>query len=300
MVLVTKKAKTPPIHHQKRHGQHHKRTKPYEKTYWPYLPLLAIAGISLVINFAWTGLSQPVQMGGAVLGASTGFTQQALLTETNQDRAEQHIGSLTLDGQLTTAAQAKADDMAAKNYWAHNAPDGTTPWKFVQDSGYRYVAAGENLAYGFADSDQVLKAWMNSAEHRANVLNGAYQNVGFGVARPANYQGAHDQVIVVALYGKPIASVAGVAPNQTANDLPARQMTRVDLYAGNVLPGALTIVIVTATAAAALFVWRHLRFARRVFVHSEEFIVRHPMLDVALVTVAAAGVLLSRTAGFIH
>jgi hypothetical protein len=213
MVLVTKKQKTLPIHHQKRHGSHHKHTKPYERTYWPYLPLFAIIGLSFIINFAWTGLSASK---ANVLGASDGITQDVLLLETNKDRHADHAGSLTLDNQLAAAAQAKAQDMADKNYWSHNAPDGTTPWKFITQTGYQYYAAGENLAYGFANSDQVVRGWMNSREHRTNLLNSAYSNVGFGVVEAPSYQGKPKQTIVVAMYGQPTTE-KNYAPSLNGN-----------------------------------------------------------------------------------
>ncbi len=297
MVLVTKKQQTPPIHHQKRHGNHHKRTKPYEKTYWPFLPMLAIAGVTVMLNLAWPALSS--QAPGRVLGASTGITQYALLAETNQDRQAEHAGALTINSALAQAAQAKAEDMAANNYWAHVSPSGTSPWQFINQTGYQYRSAGENLAYGFSNSDDVVRGWMNSREHRMNLLNTTYQNVGFGVVQAANYQGAKQQTIVVALYGQPTTD-SDIAPALTGNDLPSKQIARVDMYAGNALPGALYIVLVVTFIALAAVLLRHSKFAHKAFVYSEAFIVHHPMLDIVLVSIAAAGILVSRTAGFIH
>jgi hypothetical protein len=297
MVLVTKKQRTLPIHHQKRHGDHHKRTKPYEKTYWPYLPLLAVAGVTMMLNLAWPAISSHAT--GNVLGASTGITQYALLTDTNHDRQVEHAGNLTLNTDLAAAAQAKAQDMASKNYWSHVSPNGTSPWQFINQTGYRYRAAGENLAYGFTNSDEVVRGWMNSREHRTNLLNTAYQNVGFGVVQAPSFQGSKQQTIVVAMYGQPTAD-SGIAPSVVGNDLPSKQVVRLDLYAGNALPGALYMLLAVTFLAASVIVLRHVKLAHRAFAYSEAFIVRHPMLDVVMVTIAAAGILFSRTAGFIH
>jgi len=299
MVLVTKKAKTPPIHHQKRSAHHHKRGKHYEKTYWPYLPLLAIAGLAIILNFVWVGLSGGHH--GQVLGAATGnITTDGLLTETNQDRIGNRVGSLTIDSLLTEAAQAKANDMVAQNYWAHVSPEGKSPWQFVNQSGYKYTAAGENLAYGFANNSEVLKAWMNSSEHRENLLNWRYQNVGFGIAKAPSFQGQPDQTIVVAMYGRPTNNTAGIAPSLLGNDLPQRQVARVDILAGNAVPGLLAIVVAVSTIAGLVIVFRHVRFAHRAFVYSEEFIVRHPKIDLVLLVIVSGGVLVTRTVGFIH
>ena len=300
MVLISKKQKSLPVHHQKRQGSHHKHTKPYERTYWPYLPLLAIAGIAIVANILWVSLPQHYgNSSGAVLGLSVGITQDALLFDTNRDRSEQATDDLTIDPQLSAAAQAKAQAMATNDYWSHISPSGVTPWSFIDQSGYQYRAAGENLAYGFSNSADVVRGWMNSSEHRANLLNSAYQNVGFGIVKTAHYQGAAAQTIVVALYGQP-DKAAGVAPSLSGNDLPARQVARLDLFAGNALPGAFTLLVLITAVAGSIFTIRHLRFVHRAVVYSEDFIIHHPMLDVVMVSLTAAGILLSRTAGFIH
>lgn len=104
-----------------------------------------------------------------------------LISFTNQKRAENGLKSLSENQQLTEAASKKADDMFAKNYWAHNSPEGTTPWVFIKQSGYNYVYAGENLARGFNSSSDVVNAWMSSPNHRANILSGNYKDVGFSV-----------------------------------------------------------------------------------------------------------------------
>ena len=108
-------------------------------------------------------------------GIKSDFSRSVLLNDTNAQRAGQKQAPLTLDPQLTAAAQAKAEDMATSNYWAHNSPDGKTPWTFISASGYQYQTAGENLAYGFSSASDTVTGWMNSPEHRANILNADYQ-----------------------------------------------------------------------------------------------------------------------------
>jgi hypothetical protein len=96
--------------------------------------------------------------------------------------------------------------MIANDYWAHDAPDGTTPWFFVAQAGYDYLSAGENLAHGFATSDETVNSadgWMNSPLHRANIMNASYEEVGFGIANGANFQGG-ESTVVVAMYGDPV------------------------------------------------------------------------------------------------
>ena len=148
-----------------------------------------------------------------VLAYATNINRGDLLAETNAARAQNGLGALSLNGQLNTAGQNKAQHMIANNYWAHVAPDGTQPWYFFEQAGYSYQSAGENLAYGFDSSSGTVTAWMNSASHRANIL-GDYQDVGFGIANGETYQGAPNTV-VVAHYGKPRASTPPPAPAPT-------------------------------------------------------------------------------------
>jgi uncharacterized protein YkwD len=204
MVLVASKPKrsTPPVHHLKRTGQHHKSSKHYGKAYWPYLPLLVIVVLGITFS-SWLSHAQR-----NVLGYATEMSATALLNGTNSQRSSNGLGALALNGQLNAAAQAKANDMAARDYWSHNTPDGATPWTFIVHAGYSYQAAGENLAYGFGNSSETISGWMNSPEHRANILNGNYADVGFGIANTASYQGTGPETIVVAMYGKPTAAAA--------------------------------------------------------------------------------------------
>lgn len=152
-----------------------------------------------------------------VLGYATSMTVSDLWQGTNNQRTSNGLGSLALNDQLISAAQAKANDMAARDYWSHNTPEGNPPWVFFDAAGYSYEAAGENLAYGFDTSDAAITGWMNSPGHRANILNGVYTEVGFATANSANYQGTGPETIVVAMYAKPqVASAVAAAPSTPA------------------------------------------------------------------------------------
>lgn len=125
----------------------------------------------------------------------------ALVEETNQHRIDQHLSDLTPNPVLEKAAQLKANDMAQKGYFAHNAPDGKTPWYWFEQVGYDYAAAGENLAVNFTDSKDVTLAWMASPSHRANILNGNYSEIGIATAHGV-YKGK-DAIFVVEEFGRP-------------------------------------------------------------------------------------------------
>lgn len=101
---------------------------------------------------------------------------------TNTDRDVNHIGQLTVSPTLTAIAQAKANDMAQKGYFAHVSPEGRDPWYWFKEGGYLFTFAGENLAVDFSDSADVERAWMNSPTHRANILNGHFTQIGIATA----------------------------------------------------------------------------------------------------------------------
>lgn len=268
--------------------------------------MLMIVGAGLLVNSVWSA--------NGVLGVKSDFSHQTLLSETNARRSGEKQVSLILDPQLSAAAQAKAEDMARHNYWAHNSPDGRTPWTFITASGYQYQTAGENLAYGFSGASDTITGWMNSPEHRANILNTAYRNVGFGVARSLNYQGQGPETIVVAEYGQPVDAAATVTfnvpdPSTTASnvqgitgntELSARPVSRIQLVTNGQASWSLAAVSALAGAALALFIARHSLRLHRALVRGEAFITHHPLLDIAIVFIFTTGFVLSRASGVIR
>jgi uncharacterized protein YkwD len=195
----TTKGLKPPKRHQ---------AKMHAKIYWPYLPLIAI-----LLGGAFLNIWQPLQSSKpATLAYATEMSRSNLLASTNAQRASNGSGALTLNSQLNAAAQAKANDMVARDYWSHNTPDGQEPWVFFDAQGYSYAKAGENLAYGFSNSNETVIGWMNSPSHRANLLDTAFTEVGFGFANSANFVSAGNQTIIVAHYAKPTVAAASTPP----------------------------------------------------------------------------------------
>lgn len=295
MTLTKQKRVSPSVAHRKRVGQHHDHNKHYVKTYWPYLPVFAVLLVGIFAN-SWITRAHH-----SVLGYSTNVNSKVLLAETNGIRTSHHEAALQINDKLTAAAQAKANDMAQRNYWAHVTPDGQQPWAFITGAGYDYEAAGENLAYGFGTSDQVITAWMNSAEHRANILNGVYQDVGFATANVANYQGTGPQTIVVAEYGEPMGMINASTGDTTSTPVvlgaQTEQVSRVSLISNaSWVP---TLLAAIAGGAIAIFFIRHAFAWHKVLVKSERFLIAHPFFDVFLMSSAVLAFLLSHAAGTI-
>lgn len=135
-----------------------------------------------------------------ILGISYSISDQELLLLVNEKRLEKGLTPLKINEKLSKAAQEKANHMFANNYWAHFAPDHTTPWKFFVDNGYDYIYAGENLAKGFSNAHDAVDAWMDSPTHRDNILSPQYEDIGFAIAE-GNLQG-EETVLIVELFGQ--------------------------------------------------------------------------------------------------
>lgn len=146
-----------------------------------------------------------------VLGISYQISDVELLNLTNYERVQNGLPPLSLSRQLSSAAQKKGQHMFQNDYWAHFAPDGTTPWEIIKGEGYNYTFAGENLAKGFTTSHDAVKAWMKSPTHKENILSENYEEVGFSIAE-GKLQG-EDTVLIVQEFG---SRVGGIDPNDVA------------------------------------------------------------------------------------
>ena len=207
MPTKTKVTRPTSTTHKKRRGDHHRQSKHYLKVYWPYVPMLFIVMIGLF--FGSPARNNPT----GVLAYATEMSNSQLLSSTNSQRAANGKASLTINSKLSSAAPTKANDMAARNYWSHTTPDGKEPWYFVDNAGYSYLKAGENLAYGFNTSGETVTGWMNSPTHRDNLLDSAFTEVGFGFVDAASYNNSGEETIVVAMYGQPQVAAAQTAPS---------------------------------------------------------------------------------------
>lgn len=135
--------------------------------------------------------------------------QSALFDETNAVRSSEHLSGLMLDATLSTIAQAKAEDMIQRGYFSHASPEGVPPWHWLDDAGYSYSYAGENLAEHFSESGDVVRAWVQSPEHYENLVKPEFTHVGFGVA--SGIQNGKETTIVVQFFA---AKPAVPAPEQ--------------------------------------------------------------------------------------
>ncbi|MFE6234581.1 CAP domain-containing protein [Cellulosimicrobium sp. NPDC057862] len=105
----------------------------------------------------------------------------AVVERTNAERAAAGCGPLVVDERLTAAAQLHSEDMLAQGYFDHTSLDGRSPWDRAKAQGYANPGA-ENIAKGQATAEDVVRAWMDSPGHRANILNCDLREIGVGHA----------------------------------------------------------------------------------------------------------------------
>lgn len=96
----------------------------------------------------------------------------------NKERTKAGLPALTVDSGAAAAAQTRAKEIVSS--FSHTRPDGSAFSTALSAAGVNYTGAGENIAYGQTTPEQVMDGWMNSAGHRANILNGSFTSIGVG------------------------------------------------------------------------------------------------------------------------
>ncbi|WP_328476520.1 CAP domain-containing protein [Actinoplanes sp. NBC_00393] len=108
--------------------------------------------------------------------------QQQVLALVNRNRRNHGCGPLSVDRRLIEAANRHAADMARRGYFAHEGPRGDRAGHRVARAGYAWQRYGENIARGQATPYEVVTDWMNSPQHRENILDCRLDEVGVGLA----------------------------------------------------------------------------------------------------------------------
>lgn len=153
--------------------------------------------------------------------ALAAYSAGTLVSLTNSLRSQNGLGALSTSPELSSAAYAKAQDMFNYQYFAHTSPQGKTPWDFIRGAGYEYNYAGENLAIGYSDANELMGAWMASQTHRENILNSNFREIGLAVLS-GEFEGT-ETTIVVQEFGSPqeqtlaqeVASEENSSPSET-------------------------------------------------------------------------------------
>ncbi|GIF25877.1 uncharacterized protein YkwD [Actinoplanes tereljensis] len=108
--------------------------------------------------------------------------QQQILTLVNQNRRRGGCDAVAVDRRLIEAANEHAADMARRDYFAHESPDGDSAGDRVSEAGYRWKRYGENIARGADSPFEVVDGWMHSPAHRENIMDCRLHQMGAGLA----------------------------------------------------------------------------------------------------------------------
>ncbi len=133
----------------------------------------------------------------------TPLTVTGIITATNEARKNNggHV-ALVENKTLNLAAEMRMKDMFKKQYFEHNAPDGTKPAEVAEKAGYDYLLFGENIALGpFINDQAIVDAWMKSPLHRENMLKAGFTEIGIAVGKGNMF--GDETWIGVQLFGKP-------------------------------------------------------------------------------------------------
>ncbi len=151
------------------------------------LPLLCLAG--LLVPAAPAGASACAGATAVPSSVNTDAAAHVTLCLLNRERARYGLRSLRDNSRLERAARNHSDDMVASNLFSHSSSNGSQPAGRIRSSGYLSGAhawtVGENIGWGqssFASPASMVRMWMHSPGHRANILRGAFRDIGIGVA----------------------------------------------------------------------------------------------------------------------
>lgn len=104
--------------------------------------------------------------------------EQQVLTIVNQERAAAGCNPLTFNDKLNAAAKVHTTDMAVNDFISHTGSDGSSAGDRIESAGYSWWTWGENIAAGYLTPTSVMNGWMNSAGHKANILNCNFTEIG--------------------------------------------------------------------------------------------------------------------------
>ena len=108
--------------------------------------------------------------------------QADVIADINANRAAQGLGKLVLSAKLDRAAQGLTCDNANSHSFSHVSANGATLGDRVRAVGYRFTLVAENTGRGFAEAASAVTFWMNSPDHRHNILTPGFRDIGVGIA----------------------------------------------------------------------------------------------------------------------
>ena len=126
-----------------------------------------------------------------------------IISGVSVERKKAGFSDLTNDSMLTELARDRSRDMSSRNYFSHTNPDGKNIFDIMDDVGYSYTAAGENIGVTTNPEDtkvalELMGAWMKSAGHKRNILDKSFTRIGVGV-----YRGSDGKAFATQVFSRP-------------------------------------------------------------------------------------------------
>ncbi|MGW6394159.1 CAP domain-containing protein [Streptomyces sp. NPDC055103] len=135
---------------------------------------------------AETGAGTGSGTDGEAAGGQVSEYVRQVVALANAERERAGCGLLRTETRLRTAAQGHADDMAARDYYEHDSPEGRDAGDRMTGAGYAWSTWGENIHRGPKTPAQAMDDWMDSPGHRENILNCSFKDIGVGVTLTAD------------------------------------------------------------------------------------------------------------------
>lgn len=163
--------------------------------------------------------------------------ENEIVRMTNELRQSKQVNELSENNKLRSAAYERAEDMFVKQYFAHISPDGNRFSKWIDESGYYYAVAGENLAMGFVDASGVMEGWKASPTHYDNLIDPDYRDI--GVVAVDGIMNDYGTTLVVQLFGT-LANQPVLAKKEVVLAVPVAQVQedilKEDIEAQDIVP----------------------------------------------------------------
>lgn len=139
---------------------------------------------------------------------SNTISEKNIIELNNKERNKNNLAPLKINPLLSQAARNKALSIFKNNEFSHDIKNKKfSAW--IKETGYKYSLVGENLAIDFSSSQDIFTAWLESKEHRDNILNQNYQETGIAIIE--DFIDNKKTTLVVQVFGEPV-HIASVSP----------------------------------------------------------------------------------------
>ncbi|MEM4245728.1 MAG: CAP domain-containing protein [Candidatus Bathyarchaeia archaeon] len=194
----------------------------------------------------------------ALQGLALSSQENQLLSGLNAERAVNGLPPLTLNAVLSEVARRYCNDMIAYGFFDHiSAADGSNPYQRVERSGYyegysgpRMVAENLGLTSGGVDVEFMLREWMGSPDHRANILNTQMNEVGVGIAQ-GTYRNNPNTALYTVVFAYRTRAAESATPSLSTQTWASRTTIRIRYYSSSKVTSSLGWTQSTRTVISA-------------------------------------------------